>query len=83
MTVDDASLSRAVGQAVADVLAENGQALPPGGGPLNLDSLLVVALVDALETRLPVRLRPQDVTAAHFASLASLTALCRSRQGGG
>ena len=77
--MDDASLGRAVDHALQEVLAAAGRVLPAAAdAALQLDSLMVVALVDALETQLPVRLRPQDVTATHFASRQSLQRLCRA-----
>ncbi|MBI5496941.1 MAG: acyl carrier protein [Deltaproteobacteria bacterium] len=70
-----------VRSAVAEVLAEGGRALPPPGSPLQLDSLGVVALVDLLETRLPLRLRPEDVTAQSFRTLETLLQTVRTRLG--
>lgn len=69
---------QAVRAALAEVFGQVGRPVPVLGQPLDLDSLMVVALVDALEAGLPVRLRPQDVTAAHFSSRESLERLCRT-----
>lgn len=72
-------MAAVVTRAVAAVLADAGRPLPTENDALDLDSLMVVALVDVLETQLPLRLRPQDVTASHFATTRTLTRLCAGR----
>lgn len=47
--------------------------------PLELDSLAVVQVVEAIEDRFAIRIAPRDVTPAHFATLESLVALVSAR----
>ncbi len=72
-------LDNQVAELVRAVLRENGRPPPDGQGNVSLDSLAVVALVDALEQGLDIRLRPEDLTADALASVASVTLLCRRR----
>ena len=49
------------------------------GAPLDLDSLSVVQLVEALEEALGFVARAADMTAAHFNSVDSIVRFLRSR----
>ncbi len=66
--------------ALAQVHQDAGRTLDPQA-PLELDSLMVVALVDALENRFPIQLRAQDVTPQALASVDAVTALVLLRLG--
>lgn len=75
-----AGLDGRVWALVATVLEDQGQAMvAQPDQPLPLDSLQVVALVDILEVKLDIRLRPTDVTGDNFANVNALVRLCRER----
>jgi acyl carrier protein len=59
---------------VRALLAEHGHEPAADDTPLELDSLTVVLLVEALEDRLGRRIPPRDVVPAHFATVARLVA---------
>lgn len=48
--------------------------------PLEIDSLTVVMLVEALEDRFDIRIAPRDLTPDHFATVRSLARLVESKQ---
>ena len=50
--------------------------------PLELDSMRVVELVETLEQRFDIRMRPRDVTPQHFGSVRALVKLVRTLRGG-
>lgn len=65
------------------LLAEAGVSLDAGADdrqPLDLESLEVVLLHDALEQRLGIRIHATEVTPDTFGSLASLEALVAAKQ---
>ena len=47
---------------------------------LDLDSLTVVQLVEALEDEFAIRIRPRDVTAENFASVSALVGFVRTKR---
>lgn len=62
-------------RAIVESLAD----CPPGNGdPLDLDSLTLVQLVEELEMRFDLRVRPTQVTAEHFGTIAAVTAFVRT-----
>lgn len=48
--------------------------------PLEVDSLTIVMLVEALEDLFGIRIAPRDLTPEHFATVRSLAALVESKQ---
>jgi len=64
---------------VLRVMQEHRCPVPREGAPLEVDSLAVVALVDALEVDLGIRLRPADVRAETFDSMDALIHVVMAR----
>ena len=75
--MDEAACRAGVLAALQDVHRDAGVLLSTPEA-LHLDSLMVVALVDALETRFDIHLQARDVTPQALASLTSISALVRA-----
>ncbi len=82
---DSGELSRTIAGVLDEVLPDG---LPPGwpaGRPLTeagLDSVAMLELVTALESRFGIRFAPGDMDAANFGTLADLAALVARRLSG-
>lgn len=61
------------------IVAEH-RALADDHTPLELDSLELVLIMEAVEDELGIRLEAQDLTPEHFRDLASLAALAARRR---
>jgi len=80
VTVEDVAV------VVREVLGDPGTAELDPSAPLTavfpeLDSLAILALIVDLERRFEISVEDEDVTAATFDSLASLTEFVRARRG--
>ena len=65
---------------VRAIVAELADAPPSDDAPLELDSLTLVQLVEALEDRFAIRVAPRDVVPANFGSIAAICAYVASRR---
>ncbi len=63
------------------LFAEHATVPPDDAAPLELDSLTLVTIVEALEDRFALRIQAREVVPANFASLAAIAAFVRARRG--
>jgi len=63
------------------LVAEHATVSPDDAAPLELDSLTLVTIVEALEDRFDLRVQAREVVPANFASLAAIAAFVRARRG--
>lgn len=68
-----------VARVVRAIVSEHAPAPDDDGSPLELDSLTVVVLIEALEDRFEIRVAPREVTPERFASIAALAAFIEQK----
>jgi acyl carrier protein len=69
-----------VREIVRSVASEHAEVPDDDQAALELDSLAVVTIVEALEDRLGIRVAPRDVTGDNFRSIASIVSYVESKK---
>lgn len=64
---------------IRELLSEHVSELPGDDDPLDLDSLTIVTVIEALEDRFGIRVAPREVTKDSFGSVASLSAFIEAK----
>jgi acyl carrier protein len=65
---------------VRAIVSEHATAPDDDAAPLEVDSLAIVQIVEALEDRVGIRVAPREVTPEAFRSIASLVALVEAKR---
>lgn len=68
------------GAFIREFLSGQGVALSTPDAPLELPSLVLVALVEELEVAFRFRAKPSDISAANFSSLAKIEAYVNGKR---
>jgi acyl carrier protein len=77
MTTDDV---RAALADLIDLIEAPGVPGASDDAPLDVDSLTLVSIVEALEDRFEIRISPREVVPANFASIAAIAAFIERKR---